>query len=50
MKRKQLSRKEKDIKLLKIMDLTIPMHFSHARNFAAARKTKNTGLQRTYFW
>ena len=31
-------------------DLTIPMNFSRARNFAAARKTKKTGLQRTYFW
>ena len=32
------------------MDLTNLMRFSRARNFAAARKMKNTGLQRTYFW
>ena len=32
------------------MDLTNLMRFSRAQNFAVARKMKNTGLQRTYFW
>ena len=32
-----------------IADLTIPMRFSRARNFAAARKMKKHRLQRAFF-